>query len=155
MQIIRFDYNWLHVRCWCRQLVLFPFNILVDLFTIYNLVNLWRHNPLLEASFHMHYSWCQHKKAVGNFCSLSNCLPIIVELCSFFIATFIACRHLKIIFTNMSTMGLIYHPYVASLFIHRPTSITLVIFMRDLFQYRNIENHLFRRNCERALLSRR
>lgn len=88
----------------------------------------------------MHYSWCQHKKAVGNFCSLSNCLPIIVELCSFFIATFIACRHLKIIFTNMSTMGLIYHPYVASLFIHRPTSITLVIFMRDLFQYRNIEN---------------
>lgn len=71
----------------------------------------------------MHYSWCQHKKAVGNFCSLSNCLPIIVELCSFFIATFIACRHLKIIFTNMSTMGLIYHPYVASLFIHRPTSI--------------------------------
>lgn len=72
----------------------------------------------------MHYSWCQHKKAVGNFCSLSNCLPIIVELCSFFIATFIAFRHLKIIFTNMSTMGLIYHPYVASLFIHRPTSIT-------------------------------
>lgn len=48
MQIIRSDYNLLQMSDVDADSLFYSLNILVDLFTIYNLFNLWRHNPLLD-----------------------------------------------------------------------------------------------------------